>query len=133
MFDDDRSYHKISLSGLTVDMKIGVASFERHPDFRQPLLVDVDLYRLAGTLVVDGLADTLDYDRVFTHLSEVWPARPHTDLLETLAEDLVAFCLEDSRIDVVRVRLAKPAVYGGRAVPSVEILRHRRDHQGPAR
>lgn len=127
MFEAPRSWHRIGLEGVTVSMKVGAADFEQHPNHRQPLVIDVDLYRFAGPLPVAGLADTLDYDRLYRQLTEVWPKRAHTDLLETLAEDLLAFCFEDPRVDAVRVKLRKPAIYGGQATPVVEILRVKTD------
>jgi dihydroneopterin aldolase len=129
MFDGSRDWQRIGLEGVTVLMKVGVADFEQHPDYRQPVVVDVDLFRFLGRVPIDRLADTLDYDRLQRQLLEVWPTRPHTDLLETLAEDLLAFCFEDPRVDAVRVKLCKPAIYGGRATPVVEMFR-RRDGAG---
>jgi dihydroneopterin aldolase len=54
-----------------------------------------------------------------------WPQRPHTDLLETLAHDLVAFVFEDETIEIVTVQLAKLDVYLDTAVPVFQITRHR--------
>jgi FolB domain-containing protein len=127
MLELQRSYQRIGIGGMTVQMKVGMADFEQHPDYRQPVTVDVDLYRYAGRLEVRDLADTLDYDRLYRKLHDAWPALPHTDLLETLAEDLVAFCFEDRRVDAVGVKLRKPAIYGGIGTPVVELFRLRAD------
>ncbi len=127
MIDRERSWQRIGLEGVTVQMKVGAAAFEQHPDYRQPLVIDVDLFRFGGGIRVAGLADTLDYDRLYRELHHGWPARDHTDLLETLAEDLLAFCFDDPRVDAARVRLRKPAIYGGVATPVVEMFRLRSD------
>ena len=63
--------------------------------------------------------------RIYRHLTEAWPQRPHQGLLESWAEDLVGFVLQDPQVEGCRVRLAKPDVYGGRAVPEVEFIRTR--------
>ncbi|MFW5678744.1 MAG: dihydroneopterin aldolase [Pseudomonadota bacterium] len=125
MFDGSRDWQRIGLEGVTVLMQVGVADFEQHPNYHQPVVVDVDLFRFVGRVPIGELADTLDYDRLRRELLEGWPTRPHTDLLETLAEDLLAFCFEDPRVDAARVKLRKPAIYGGRATPVVELFRRR--------
>ena len=130
MIDRERSWQRIGLEAVTVQMKVGAAAFEQHPDYRQPVVVDVDLFRFVGRLDVAALEDTLDYDRLYRELHHGWPGRQHTDLLETLAEDLLAFCFEDVRVDAVRVKLRQPAIYGGVATPVVEMFRLRTDQPG---
>jgi dihydroneopterin aldolase len=87
--------------------------------------VDVELYRHRGAYAGGGLEACLNYDRVFRYLVETWPRRPHTDLLEQLAEELITFCLEDERVEACRVVVRKPAIYLGRAVPALEVYRRR--------
>ncbi len=124
MWDPGRSYQCVSLRDVALEVRLGAFATER--DAPQPVLVDVELYRHHGPFA-DGrhLEDCLNYDRVFRHLVEEWPRRPHTDLLERLAEDLVAYCLEDERVEACRVVVRKPAIYAGRAVPAVEVYRRR--------
>jgi dihydroneopterin aldolase len=126
MLETMRSYERIALREVTVDVRIGVRDAERQGP--QPVVVDVELYRHRRGFPPGGtLEDCLDYDRLYRHLVEDWPERPHTDLLERLAEDLVAFCLEDGRVEACRVRLRKPAIYAGRAIPEIELWRRRED------
>jgi dihydroneopterin aldolase len=86
---------------------------------------DVELYRCQGRFAGRSIADCLDYDRVFDHLATAWPQRPHTELLEQLAEDLVQFCLADERVEACRVVVRKPEAYAGRAVPEITVFRCR--------
>lgn len=118
------NYECVSLNGLVLQLHIGIRDWERAPDRRQRVQVDVECYRPLSPRP-ESIADCMDYSRLYRYLTNDWQARPHTDLLETLAHDLVAFVFEDATIDAVRVRLAKLDVYLDTAVPSFEITRIR--------
>lgn len=118
-----RSYQCLALRGVTLQLRVGVYAAEKAAP--QPVTIDVELYRRAGRFTGTGLADCLDYDRVHRWLVETWPGRPHVELLETLAEELIGKCLEDARVEACRVVLRKPAAYGGVGVPEIEVLRRR--------
>lgn len=123
------SYQKVALRGVTLAVRLGVYAEERLAP--QPVVVDVELFRRQGAFPVNGtLEDCLDYDRIRRWLVETWPLRPHTDLLEQLAEALIAFCLEDRRVEACRVILRKPAIYGATAMPELEVLRQRKQLPG---
>jgi dihydroneopterin aldolase len=113
----------IRLKGLVLELAIGV--FENEFGRKQPVEVEVEAWRHAGAFTSGRYQDCLDYHRLYTHLTEVWPGRPHQALLESWAEDLIRFVLEDPKVEGCRVRLAKLSIYGGRAVPEVEIVRLR--------
>ncbi len=66
-----------------------------------------------------------NYHRLFRFLTETVPAHPHVDLLEELAETILAFCLEDGRVEACRVLIRKPDVYDGSALPQLEVYRRR--------
>ena len=123
MWDPQASYQCLALRDVRVAVRLGAFAPERAAP--QPVSVDVELYRRLERFEGRGLADCLDYDRVFRHLTEAWPERPHTDLLEELAEELVAFCLADERVEACRVVIRKPEVYAGRAVPEIAVYRRR--------
>ena len=121
---NERSDHQcLALRGLRVEVRLGVNEAERAGP--QPVSVEVELYRSGGAFAGRSLADCLDYDRVYRHLTERWPALPHTDLLEQLAEDAVRVCLEDGRVEACRVVIRKLEIYGGRAIPEIAVFRHR--------
>jgi dihydroneopterin aldolase len=120
----------VALRDVALEVRIGAFPEERAAP--QTVLVDVELYRHRGAYAGGGLDACLNYDRIFRYLLEAWPARPHTDLLEQLAEDLVAFCLADEQVEACRVILRKPAVYLGRAVPALSVYRRRERQERPS-
>jgi dihydroneopterin aldolase len=125
VWDALRSYQCVALRDVALAVRLGVAAEEQ--GIVQPVRVDVELYRRRSAVAAAGTAgdDYLDYDRLFRRLIEDWPRRPHTGLLEDLAEDLVRFCLEDGRVEACRVVVRKPSIYAGRATPAVELYRRR--------
>jgi FolB domain-containing protein len=123
VWDHLGSHHCLALRDVRVAVRLGARAHERAAP--QTVSVDVELYRHHGRFVGASLADCLDYDRVFRHLTETWPQRPHTELLEELAEELVRFCLIDQRVEACRVVIRKPEIYAGRAVPEITVYRLR--------
>jgi dihydroneopterin aldolase len=121
-WDRERSHECVALRDVEIEVRIGVGEAEMAGP--QPVRVDVELYRRRGAFA-EAEHGFLDYHRVHRHLVEDWPARPHEGLLEAWAEELVGFCLADRRVEACRVVVRKPAIYGGRGVPSVEVYRRR--------
>jgi dihydroneopterin aldolase len=117
-------YECVALTGLVLPLHIGIRDWERHPDRKQRVQVDVECYRPLGE-PPERIEQCIDYSRLYRYVTTAWPARGHTDLLETLAHDLLAFVFEDASVTAVRVRLAKLDVYLDDAVPVVELVRRR--------
>ena len=69
----------------------------------------------------------LDYSRVHDYIAG-WANRPHTDLVETLAEDLFSFVFQDPRVDGCRVTIRKPDIYNDARSVGVRAFRRRGDH-----
>lgn len=113
----------IRLKGLVLDLAIGV--FDDEQGHTQPVEVEVEAWRQAGAFTSGRYQDCLDYHRLYTYLTEIWPHQPHQALLESWAEDLIAFVFMDPQVQGCRVRLAKLEIYRGRAIPEVEMIRHR--------
>lgn len=123
VWDQRVSHQCLALRDVRVLVRLGVCPSERAAP--QPVSVDVELYRACAGFTGRTLADCLDYDRVFRQLTEGWPDRPHTDLLEVLAEDLVGFCLADARVEACRVVIRKIEIYQGLGVPEIAVFRQR--------
>jgi dihydroneopterin aldolase len=123
VWDPAVSHQCLALRDVRVRVRLGIRADERAAP--QPVSVDVELYRRQGRFAGRSIADCLDYDRVFDHLATAWPQRPHTDLLEELAEELVQFCLADGRVEACRVVIRKPDAYAGRGVPEIAVFRRR--------
>jgi 7,8-dihydroneopterin aldolase/epimerase/oxygenase len=112
------------LKRLELEVHVGLHPWELHPERPTRLWVDVELYSLDPPRRPAALYDVIDYDRVRNHLRS-WESRPHTPLLETLAEELVEFALADERVDAVRVRLQKPDIFNEAESAGVELFRRR--------
>jgi dihydroneopterin aldolase len=110
----------VFLRDIVTEAQVGLHPWERHAERPTRLIVNVDMFGRPG--------EFLDYDRIREAIRG-WPLRPHTPLLETLAEELVALCLEDARVQSCRVSVAKPDIFNEAAAAGVEIVRRRR---GPA-
>lgn len=117
-------YECVALTGLVLHLHVGIRDWERHPDRKQRIRVDVECYRPLGE-APQRIEQCIDYSRLYRYLTTAWPDRGHTDLLETLAHDLLAFAFQDATITAVRVRLAKLDVYLDDAVPVVELMQRR--------
>jgi dihydroneopterin aldolase len=116
-----QDYQKASINDIDIKVGIGIHAWEYKK--KQRILVDVDLYRFNGAFKGKKLSDCIDYDQPFNYVTQVWPQREHTDLVEMLAEELVEFCLRIKTVEAVRVRIRKPDVYKGKAVPGIEFFR----------
>jgi dihydroneopterin aldolase len=113
----------LSLRDVRVAVRIGVHAFEREKP--QLLSIDVEMYRRHDRFMGGSLASCLDYDRLYYHITKQLPDREHVELLELLADELVDFSLEDSRVEACRVIVRKLDVYPGTAVPEITIFRTR--------
>ena len=119
-----KRWQRVLLKDIVIEAHVGITDWERTPGKRQRLLVDVDMRRPEWG-VAKTVDDCIDYDRVFAHVTRIWPDRLHTDLLETLADELLEFCFQDPKVMWCRIRIRKPDVYNGRAVPMIEVARGR--------
>ncbi|MBV1853443.1 dihydroneopterin aldolase [Catellatospora tritici] len=96
----------IRLTGLRVRGHHGVFDFERRDG--QDFVVDVELeLDLAPAAASDDVSDTVHYGELASRLAVI-VAGPPVNLLETLAERLVAACMEDDRVARTTVTVHKP-------------------------
>ncbi|GBD44949.1 Dihydroneopterin aldolase [bacterium HR40] len=125
----DTDLECVALRKVGVRLRVGVEEGERQR--RQRVVIDVELWRRHAGGRRGELAACLDYARLFRHLTEELPERPHVALLEDLAEELVTFCLADPRVEACRVVVRKPDIFAGRGVPEVALYRRRSCREGP--
>lgn len=118
---------RIVLEGMRFYGHHGTLAAER--ELGQEFVVDVELHcdlRAAG--LADDLDKTVDYSQVYRRVRAVVEGPP-VGLTETVAERIAAAILaEHSRVEAVRVRVAKPHVRldGGALVGSaIDIVRRR--------
>ncbi|PRY28900.1 dihydroneopterin aldolase [Pseudosporangium ferrugineum] len=97
---------RITLRGLRVRGNHGVFDFERRDG--QDFVVDVELeLDLAEAAASDHVDDTVHYGELAGRLAETIAGEP-VNLIETLADRLVAVCLADDRVAAATVTVHKP-------------------------
>ena len=123
MWRSGEDWQCLALRNVTLEVRIGVYDAEKTAP--QRISIDVELWRRAGGSPPRSLADCLDYDRIYRWLVDSWPGRAHVELLETLAEELVAKALEDARVEGCRAVIRKLDAYGGVGWPEIDLRRAR--------
>jgi dihydroneopterin aldolase len=120
-----KEYTRVFLEEVRLEVRIGF--FEEEKQDPSPLCVTVELFCEQTGWPDPQLSNIVDYNRVYTYLQS-WRERPHTDLLETLAEDLLGYCFADRRVAFCKVKLAKTGFYGDTGGAGIEIARSRPLH-----
>ena len=108
---------------LEIVASVGLLEHEKR--YEQRIVVSADLaVRDDYDGISDRLADVLDYGKVVDDIARL-VQHEHVNLIETLAERIAAQCLADSRVERVRVRIAKPDVMPSCGAVGIEIERCR--------
>jgi dihydroneopterin aldolase len=126
-WDSSSNYQRIALRDITIEMSVGIADWEREPGFRQRVIVNIELFSHKENHGGRGIQSFINYDPIHEFVVNEWPKRPHMDLLEPLAEELVELCLETPTVEACRVSLQKPDVYQDTGAAVVELYRIRSD------
>jgi dihydroneopterin aldolase len=114
---------RIELRGLRVRGHHGVYDFERAEG--QDFLIDVELeLDLATAAASDDVADTVHYGELAERLAAVVAGEP-VNLVETLADRLLAVCLEDRRVQAATVTVHKPQAPIPHEFADVAVTLHR--------
>lgn len=122
LWDPSRPYIRVVLRDVQTEAQVGLHAWERHPERPTRLVVNVEMFAHCSEPHTPGTM--MDYDPVRAAI-RTWPGRPHTDLLETLVEELVALCLSNSRVQACRVSVVKPDIFNDAGAAGVEIFRVR--------
>jgi 7,8-dihydroneopterin aldolase/epimerase/oxygenase len=114
---------RVFVRDLEIVASVGVHEHEKR--YEQRIIVSADLF-VTDTYdgASDRLADVLDYGKVVDGMTRLAQSE-HFYLIETLAERIAALCLEDSRVECVRVRIEKPEVLPSCRSVGIEIERER--------
>jgi len=116
-------YVRAILREVETEAHVGLHPWERHRERPTRLIVSVEMLgRRTGR--ADAGQGILDYDPIREAL-RTWRDRPHVDLLETLAEDLLDICFANPRVEVATVSILKPDIFNEAAGAGVEIRRSR--------
>ena len=97
----------IFVEGLQVEAWIGI--YPRERSAAQMLEINLTFGVPDAAAERDDIADTIDYDKVVSRITEVLLQRQF-NLLETLGEYLVSLLFEEFGAPWVRVSIAKPGV-----------------------
>lgn len=121
--DAKKRIRHVFVRDLELDANIGV--YKREKGKLQPVRINIDLtVEETEGEVGDKLENVVDYGAVVDGVKEILAAG-HLNLVETLAEQIAAHCLEDERVKVARVRIEKLEVVPEAASVGVEIERER--------
>ena len=118
--DARNAIRHVFIRDLVLSCRIGV---HRHEETRtQRVRINLDLAVRDDRDLHDDLANVLCYERIANGVRELVCSR-HIKLLETLAEEIAAICLQDERVRSVRVRVEKLDIFPDAASVGVEIER----------
>jgi len=121
--DAGQSVRHVFIRDLLLDAHIGV--YRHEEGHTQPIRINIDLTVTdTGAPQGDRLEDVVDYHQVIKGVQEMVDGG-HVRLVETLAEQIAARCLTDTRVHVARVRIEKLAAIENATSVGVEIERDR--------
>ena len=110
-----------------IDLSIGVQEDELRKT--QPVIINVEC-EAELTCRYDNIAEktldrVIDYSLFYHFIRNDLPQMGHIYLLETAAEQIVAFCLRDERVQKVSVRIEKTSVFPDVSGAGIELVRTR--------
>ena len=115
----------VFIRDLTLPALIGVYSHEKENP--QPIRINLDLaVKENVTANKDRLADVVSYEEIADGVRKLI-ASGHVNLVETLAQQIADMCFSHQRVQTVRVRVEKLAVFEDAVSAGVEIERYRSD------
>ena len=123
--DAETLIQHVFIRDLTLPALIGVYIHEKENP--QPIRINLDLaVKENMTANKDRLADVVSYEEIADGVRKLI-ASGHVNLVETLAQQIADMCFSHQRVQTVRVRVEKLAVFEDAASAGVEIERHRSD------
>lgn len=120
-WEEKKGQYRIRITDLVLPANIGVYERERHGPQRVRFNVVLDVAERTAPLN-DDITNVLSYDDIVGGIRAVLD-RGHINLVETLAEEVAAFCLGDPRVSRVTVKVEKLDVIPEAAAVGVEIER----------
>ena len=128
LWNPDRSYLRVIVRDLVVEASVGLHPWEQHPEKPTRLVLNIEMFAPVGAhgLKAETESSIIDYDHIRGALKS-WRSRPHTLLLETLLDEVVALCFDNPRVEACRVSMLKPDIFGEAAGAGVEVYMRRQD------
>ena len=125
--DAARQLYHVFIRDLVLPCSIGIHPHEHDAPQRIRLNLDLAVHEPADA-INDDYANVVCYETITNSVRELL-ARGHVNLVETLAEDIAAICLDDVRVRSVRVRVEKLDIMPEAVSVGVEIERFRIDDE----
>lgn len=95
----------IFIKDLLLKCTIGVSDTERI--HKQPIAINVNLsIDTKKAALTDNVSDTVDYKKIYLGIIDI-AENSSFKLLETLADHIAKFCLQDKRIEQAKIRVEK--------------------------
>ena len=114
---------EVKLNNVVVECRCGVHPWEKHPERPNRLSISITLFAGLNSRRIAEFG-YIDYDQIRDFL-KTFPARPHTDLLETILDEIVERCFADERVDACRVSILKLDIFNEAESAGVEVYRTR--------
>lgn len=118
--DARNAIRHVFIRDLVLSCSIGVHRYERTN--QQRIRVNIDLAVRDDRDLDDDIGNVVCYEQITTGVREIVASR-HINLVETVAEEIAAMCLEDQRVRSVRVRVEKLDILPDAASVGVELER----------
>lgn len=107
---------------LQLMCSIGIYEHEHAAPQRVRINLDLAVYEGEASAVADNIDNVVCYEEITTAVRDVC-ARDHTNLVETLAEEIAHVCLVHTQVRSARVRVEKLDVFEDAFSVGVEIER----------
>ncbi len=126
MLWDTSSYVATILNKVDVVMSVGIAPHEKYKDRPQHVVVSAKLFFHKGKINATDINDCVNYAVIRDFIAS-WADRDHVDLIETLGDELIEKCFEDSRVEAVWIAIEKPDIFHDAESVGIEVYRTRAD------
>ncbi len=123
--DAARMVRHVFIRDFLVECSIGIHSEEKQHE--QRVRINLDLAVFEGTRPLnDDIRNVTCYEFLANEIKKIVGAG-HVNLVETLAENIAAMCLQDSQVRSVRVRVEKLDILPAAESVGVEIERYNKE------
>lgn len=120
-------YDIIFIEQLVIPTVVGVHAKERK--YKQPIMLDLQLFTsFQDAITSDNIADAVDYEEIVTRLIP-FVKRQDSHLLESLANNIIRFVIDNFAIEKVSLKLTKPKALRYTKQVGVMITRSRQDYK----
>jgi len=122
---DNLSFRRVFVRDLILPFAIGVYAHEQ--EILQRVRINIDLFvQEDGSKFEDNIDNVVNYEKVVNRVRTLAGGK-HVKLVETLAEQILNACFEDTRVCRVRVRVEKLDIYMDADSVGVELDRIRQN------